>query len=316
MSTQEGDKKHPNDEFDVPWKEIIETYFKDFLAFFLPIAHDDIDWESGYEFLDTELARITREAKVGDRRMDKLVKVWRRDGNEYWVLIHIEIQGDRKRNFAEGMYIYHYRAYDLYQRPVVSLAILADGNIGWRPTEFGYELWGTRQSYQFTAVKLLDYSKTDLKESSNLFAVVTLAHLHAKKTKHRMKDRYQEKVRLIRGLYKQGFNRQQIIDLFHFIDWVMHLPKELAEQLRSEIVEFEENQNMPYISSIERIGEKRGEKRGKQEGKAETLLQLLQRRFGAVPEPVRARVASANLKDLEIWLDRIFEADSAQAVLQ
>ncbi|MBF0429346.1 MAG: transposase, partial [Magnetococcales bacterium] len=47
---------------------------------------------------------------------------------------------------------------------------------------------------------------------------------------------------------------------------------------------------MPYISSIERIGEKRGEKRGKQEGKAETLLQLLQRRFGAVPEPVRARV--------------------------
>ena len=48
-----------------------------------PIAHDDIDWESGYEFLDTELARITREAKVGDRRMDKLVKVWRRDGIEY-----------------------------------------------------------------------------------------------------------------------------------------------------------------------------------------------------------------------------------------
>ncbi|MBF0427754.1 MAG: hypothetical protein HQL94_02425 [Magnetococcales bacterium] len=176
-----SDKNHLNDAFDVPWKEIIETYFKDFLAFFLPVAHDDIDWELGYEFLDTELASITREAKVGDRRMDKLVKVWRRDGIEYWVLIHIEIQGDRKPNFAERMYVYQYRAYDLFQRPVVSLAILTDGNTGWRPTEFGYELWGTRHSYQFTAVKLLDYSKADLQGSINPFAIVTLAHLLAKR---------------------------------------------------------------------------------------------------------------------------------------
>ncbi|MBF0439361.1 MAG: cytosolic protein, partial [Magnetococcales bacterium] len=161
-----------------------------------------------------------------------------------------------------------------------------------------------------------DYSKADLQGSINPFAIVTLAHLLAKKTKGRMEDRYQEKWNLIRWLYRSGFNRQQVIDLFRFIDWVMLLPKELAKRLRLEIVELEESQNMPYISSIERIGEERGEKKGEKKGKAETLLKQLQRRFGAVPEAIQVKVASANLGELEIWLDRIFDADSAQAVLQ
>ncbi|MEO5372589.1 MAG: hypothetical protein H7833_21165 [Magnetococcus sp. DMHC-1] len=133
-----------NDAFDTPWKEILEAYFKDFLAFFLPEGHDGIAWQRGHEFLDTELARITREAEIGDRRMDKLVKVWQLDGNERWVLIHVEIQGDREANFAARMYTYQYRAYDLQQRPVVGLAILTDEESNWRPSEYGHALWGTR----------------------------------------------------------------------------------------------------------------------------------------------------------------------------
>ncbi|MBF0439362.1 MAG: hypothetical protein HQL93_09600 [Magnetococcales bacterium] len=35
--------------------------------------------------------------------------------------------------------------------------------------------------HQFTAVKLLDYSKADLQGSINPFAIVTLAHLLAKR---------------------------------------------------------------------------------------------------------------------------------------
>ncbi|MBF0440071.1 MAG: DUF4351 domain-containing protein [Magnetococcales bacterium] len=54
----------------------------------------------------------------------------------------------------------------------------------------------------------------------------------------------------------------------------------------------------------------------KQEGKAEMLLRQMQRRFGAVPESVQKRVVSADSKELDTWSDRIFDADSAQAVLQ
>ncbi|MBF0439618.1 MAG: Rpn family recombination-promoting nuclease/putative transposase [Magnetococcales bacterium] len=53
-----------------------------------------------------------------------------------------------------------------------------------------------------------------------------------------------------------------------------------------------------------------------QEGKADMLLHLLQRRFGVVSDAVQKRVVSANLKELETWTDRIFDADSIQTVLQ
>ncbi len=102
------------------------------------------------------------------------------------------------------------------------------------------------------------------------------------------------------------------IDLFRFIDWVLHLPKELDIRLQEEIVAFEESKKMPYISSIERIGEERG----LQKGQAGLLIEMLQERFGLVPEPVRQQVASAALDEIHAWARKLFKADSLQAVFQ
>ncbi|MEO5333591.1 MAG: hypothetical protein H7839_16385 [Magnetococcus sp. YQC-5] len=306
----ESDAKTSNDQFDVPWKDILEACFPDFLEFFLPEAYADIDWNRGFEFLDTELARISRDAEIGDRRMDKLVKVWRREGAELWVLIHIEIQGNRKTNFASGMYVYQYRAYDLYQVPVVGLAVLADDEAGWRPSEFSYEIWGTKQSYQFTAVKLLDYSEVELEQSTNPFAIVTLAHLHAKKTKHQMEDRYATKRHIIFKLHRKGFSRQQVNALFLFIDWVMHLPKKLDDRLNEEIIEFEENQKMPYISSMERFLVERERKKGE----ADLLLKLLGYKFGQVAESVTEKVTGADRELIGKWSKNFVFANSLDDV--
>ena len=130
-------------DYDTPWKEILEHYFQDFVAFFYPQAHADIDWGRGHAFLDKELAKVVRDAEAGQRRVDKLVKVWRKSGTEVWVLIHVEIQAQRETNFPRRMYVYNYRLFDRYNRPVASFAILADTEPGWRPSEFHYELWGS-----------------------------------------------------------------------------------------------------------------------------------------------------------------------------
>jgi hypothetical protein len=34
---------NPQTEFDSPWKDILELYFEDFIRFFLPVAHGEID---------------------------------------------------------------------------------------------------------------------------------------------------------------------------------------------------------------------------------------------------------------------------------
>jgi len=63
------------DDYDDAWKEALETFFVDFMAFFLPVAHAEIDWARGYTFLDQELSQIVQDAELGKRRVDKLVQV-------------------------------------------------------------------------------------------------------------------------------------------------------------------------------------------------------------------------------------------------
>src|SRR5204863_8331918 len=99
----------PMPDYDSPWKEMLDGYFPAFIAFFFPEAHADIDWTRGYESLDTDLQQIVRDAALGTRLADKLMKVWRRDGTEQIVLIHTEIQGTREADFAKRIYVYNYR---------------------------------------------------------------------------------------------------------------------------------------------------------------------------------------------------------------
>lgn len=65
---------------------MLDLFFKDAIEFFFPKAHAQIDWARGYEFLDKELQKITADAAIGRRVVDKLVKVWLKTGQELWVI--------------------------------------------------------------------------------------------------------------------------------------------------------------------------------------------------------------------------------------
>ena len=142
-------------DFDSPWKDLLDGYFERFMAFFFPETWKDIDWEKPNEFLNTEFQKIARDTETGRRLVDRLVKVWRKDGAETWVLVHVEVQGQKDSGFAERMYIYHYRIYDRYHRKVASLAVLADNSDTWRPNHFGYSMWGCEVDIKFPIVKLM-----------------------------------------------------------------------------------------------------------------------------------------------------------------
>ncbi|MEZ4866543.1 MAG: hypothetical protein R3C14_34810 [Caldilineaceae bacterium] len=66
-----------HDDYDSPWKNALEDYFKEFMAFFFPAAHGDIGWSRPVEFLDKELQQVALDAETGRRYADKLAKVWR-----------------------------------------------------------------------------------------------------------------------------------------------------------------------------------------------------------------------------------------------
>ncbi len=257
-----------DDDYDSPWKGLVERYFPEFMAWFFPEAHAGIDWERGYDFLDQELEQVTRDAELGRRRVDKLARVTGREGHDDWLWVHVEVQGARQREFAERMFVYHYRLFDRYRQPVVSLAVLADAEADWRPEGFGYERWSCRLRFAFPVAKVLDWRErwAELEASRNPFAVVTQAHLKTQATRHDPAERYRWKWHLLHGLYARGYERQEVVELFHFLDWLMRLPADLEQRLWRELKVEEEAKQMRYVSSVERIGLQKGLEQGLQQG--------------------------------------------------
>ncbi|MBD2775962.1 cytosolic protein [Iningainema tapete] len=245
---------NPQTEFDTPWKDILQRNFEDFILFFFPQVHGQIDWTRTPEFLDKELQQVVRDAELGRRLVDKLVKIYRTGGEEAWVLIHVEVQAQEESDFSQRMFTYHYRIYDRYKRSVVSLAVLGDDRSTWRPSQFGYELFGCRLDFQFPIVKLLDYSQrlSELEASRNPFAVVVMAHLAAIQTSNDRLQRKQLKLDLVRRLYLLGFEREDVINLLAFVDWLLTLPQDLERVFRQEVEQLEAEQRMRYITSFER----------------------------------------------------------------
>ncbi|NES00371.1 MAG: DUF4351 domain-containing protein, partial [Symploca sp. SIO1B1] len=165
--------------------------------------------------------------------------------------------------------------------------------------------------FQFLMVKLLDYKEKweELEQSNNPFATVIMAHIKSLETRKNQQQRQAWKMSLTRRLYEQGYQRQDVLNLFHFIDWVMKLPKGLEQAFLQEITEYEQEQNMPYITSAERIGMERG----RQEEAQKLLLRLLERRFKlSVPTEVQSRLQQLSVEQLEELLDVALTVDSLE----
>jgi len=290
------------DDYDSPWKDILEGHFPDFMALFFPAAAAEIDFDRGIEGLDKELAQVVQDAELGRRLADKLLKVWLADGTEQWLLVHIEVQGQRDRGFAEPMFVYAYRIYDRYRHTVVSLAVLADEAPRWRPQRFQIGRWGSRIGIRFPSVKLLDYTGREaaLEASDNVFATVVLAHLATQATRGDARQRYERKLQLTRRLYERGLPRQTIIDLYRFLDWLMRLPEDLELDYTDAIFRIEEQLKMPYLSYVERRGERRG---------LSLLLRTqLEQRFAPLPAALIERLEQADAEQLLRWGARVGEA--------
>ena len=88
----------------------------------------------------------------------------------------------------------------------------------------------------------------------------------------------------------------------------MQLPEWLNSKVWQELETIEENENMEYITSVERIGMIRGQY---------TLLKSqLECRFCLLPEWASERLKCAKAKELEAWGKAILTAPTLEAVFK
>lgn len=290
-------------ESDAAWKDVIEAHFEDFLAFFYPDIHTDIDFSKKPEILSKELRKIAPDNKVGKRYADVLIKVYLKDGSQKCIclFIHVEVQGTKDPEFTVRLFVYYYRIFDKYREKgaeIISLAILTDEDENYRPEEYYFNRWGFEHRMKIPLVKIIDYkNKKELREklesSTNPMATIVEAQLksfEAKKGNNETK--YDIKRELIRNCYKKGYDKKYIRYLFNFIDLIFRLPENLEKQLSEEILKIEEEIKMPYVTSWEKIWKKEG----RQEVKLETAKELIK---NGVDMNIISKATGFSLEDLE-----------------
>jgi hypothetical protein len=293
-------------DYDGAWKETLERFLPQFLELAFPAIHRVVDWSKPVRFLDTELQEFVRASEAGTLRADKLVEVMRVDGVEEWLLIHAEVQTQRDAAFAERMFDYHCRIRNRFQRPVVSLAVLADEQARWRPTWYEVEVLGCRIRFDFPVCKLSELDLEPWLAAGNPVARVIAAHHVAQQTAGASEAgrRRRGKLGLVRSLLESGARVEDVAEVLRLMNWLLALPAEEEVIFRKELERLQQETRMPYISTYDRLvraegleeGLSLGLQKGRQEGRQavlrEAIVEALLERFGPPSEAVRPRVES------------------------
>jgi Domain of unknown function (DUF4351) len=282
------------------------------MEFFFPNTAALIDWTRPHEFLDKEFQKISQDAELGRRYADQLVKVWLKGGQSLWLLLHVEIQSQSETKFPERMFVYNLRIFDQFRQVPISLAILCDESQSWRPNAYRADYPDTKLNFEFGVVKLIDYRERidELESSHNPFATVVMAHLKVIDTKRNAKQRKAWKFRLTRGLYEKGYQRQEILDLYRFIDWVLVLPKVMEREFWGELQGFEEERKVTYVTNAERFGFERGIEQGLQHERS-LILRLLTRRIGTIAPNIDTQIAALSVAQLEALGEALLDFSSS-----
>jgi len=225
---------------DLLWKAALEDLFDDFLRFFYPNADELFDLDRGFEYLDKELEQLfpPDADNYAPKYVDKLVKVFTKAGNEEWILIHIEVQGQADNYFAKRMFQYYYRILDKYDKPVTAFAIFSDANKNFHPNQYEREFLGTKVLYTFNTYKIIDQNETELETSDNPFAMAILS-ARLVLLNERLKDPqlFDLAFDLAKRLLNKKMPKEKIRQLMNFLRHYLRFEnKEMLVKFEKEII--------------------------------------------------------------------------------
>ena len=302
---------------DTLWKGILEDLFDDFLRFFYLNADDIFDMSRGFDFLDKELEDLFPQPEEEHvRYVDKLIKVWLQNGQEEWILVHIEVQGQSEKVFSERMFTYYYRIRDKYQRKITAWAILTDKNKSFHPSSFEESFLGTTTVYQFNLYKIIHQNEAALRLSDNPFSIVVLTVLLAlKKSKSNELELIDLKMDLVKHLIRKSISKEKIRALMNFLKHYVRFNNENTLIFEQKLEHFT---GKTYPMGIEQLllhkaeskgekkGERKGERKGEKRGDEKRLLDVVRNaRLNGLSLDVIANIVNLSVEQVKTILDKM-----------
>jgi Domain of unknown function (DUF4351) len=280
---------------DQLFKELLKTFFVEFLALFFPATLEYLDTAS-VEFPDKE---YFTELLIGQRRTADIVAQAKFKEQEVFFLVHIENQGDipNQQDFQQRQFFY---AADLLRQtgwPVYSIAVLY-GNKPKLPHQGLYRVQfpdHTALEFRYRVVQLNQLHWRDFVAHENPIAAALMA-----KMRIASEDRPIAKaacLNLLAGL-KLTETQQHLIS--GFVDIYLPLNPTENETFEREIGKIRPERKKKAMEIVTSW-----EKQGRQQEALKLSLLLLQQKFGEVPADLHQRIAPLPLHKIERLFKKI-----------
>ena len=290
------------------FKELLSTFFIDFLDLFLPEVSAALDKTVAVVPIDKEMfTDVTHGEK---HEVDVLMKA-RFRGEDAYFLIHVENQATAQADFPKRMFRYFARLTEKYDLPVYPVVVFSyDTPLRPEPNRFVVSLPGKivlRFDYTVIQLNRLPWRKFIHRENPVASALMA-------KMKMRVQDRPKVKVQCLRLLASLKLDPARTTLIGGFIENYLKLTAQEMKQYERELAELppaERETTMEIMTHWHREGRAEGLSQGLSQGllqgKGALVLRLLRRRFGTVPieaEEGINRLSSEQLDDLgEAMLD-------------
>ncbi|MGE4335625.1 MAG: hypothetical protein AB7E55_06590 [Pigmentiphaga sp.] len=246
------------------------------------------------------------------------------------MLLHVEVQGGRLTslsvpNLTLRIQQYDYRIHDRYvlqpaldnqQTPpantVYTLVILTHSVQGSPYLLAQHQALHTPARLRYAVVHLgqwlARWQELEALARTNPFAILIQAQLLAQR--HRRADRMQPKLALVHRLLASGYSRGDVVSLLRLVDWLLTLPADLEAPYVQALGQLQKETAMTFVTSYERVAMRKGEARGIEIGKQQALQDLIEIKFGSVPDSIVKRIQQADSEQIQRWMRRTLNSQS------
>lgn len=247
-------------------KELLQTFFIEFMQLFFPKACRSIDFKH-LKFLQQE---IYTDVVAGEKHVVDILVETRLREEPGLILVHVEPQAYVQKDFNERMFIYFSRLYEKYRRRILPVAVFSYDQVRNEPDRFALE-------FPFLNVLQFRYYKLELKKlnwrdyvtGTNPVAAALLS-----KMGFSSEERVKVKLEFMRMLARLKLDPARTELLGGFFENYLKLSREEEAEFQLEIAKMERKEAraiMQITTSWHEKGRAEGIKEGKIEGRMEGI---------------------------------------------
>ncbi|MBE9013218.1 DUF4351 domain-containing protein [Pseudanabaenaceae cyanobacterium LEGE 13415] len=282
---------------DQNFKELISTFFLEFLELFLPEIARNIDPES-IRFLPQEYFADLVE---GDEKIIDLLVEVKLFGQDATFLFHIEAQSYSESKINRRMFYYLARLHQNYVKDIYPIVVFSfDQPYRAENDTFKIEFPNFKVlEFRFHAIQLNRLNWRDYIDRPNPVAAALMSKMKVAK-----RDRPKVKAECLRLLVTLKLDPAKTRLISKFVDTYLRLNAQEEQTFQAELDKIGVAQK-EAIMQVTTSWEEKGIEKGVEQGQRSLVSLLLEQKIGQLPEAISDRIsslASNKLSDLAISL--------------